>query len=96
MSREKSVSKFLKQGSCNEEPIRSILPRIVEDGTEVEKLTYQCFDNVQIVSYIVHGMGHVWPPNSPQATERLSGSNSHNLDATAEIVDFFLNIQKKS
>ncbi|MCI0677999.1 MAG: polyhydroxybutyrate depolymerase, partial [Actinobacteria bacterium] len=57
-----------------------------EDGTSVELRTYtSCeFDTVH---YVVHGMGHTWPPHDP-LVERVAGQTSHNLVASEVIWEF--------
>lgn len=61
----------------------------VADGTWVESLDHaDCRDHAVVRSLVVHGMGHAWPPRSGRVAS--SGPGSMNLDATKEIVDFFM------
>ncbi len=90
ISRQESVGRFAAASGCAPEPVSTRLPASVNDGTTVEKLSYGgCRGGAEVVSYIVHGMGHAWPPRAPESGRTL-GATSGNLDATAVIVDFFL------
>jgi poly(3-hydroxybutyrate) depolymerase len=58
----------------------------------VEARVYgSCAANAEVRAVVVHGMGHVWPPRSGQTD--ASGPSSRNLDATAEIVSFFMGLE---
>jgi polyhydroxybutyrate depolymerase len=92
ISRSDSIYKFAVANDCNTSPRSFRRHPAVDDGTWVEELTYSCRnDGVVVRSLVVHGMGHVWPPRSGQATR--SGPTTGNLDATLEIVNFFMSIQ---
>ena len=70
-------------------PRKRELPVRVEDGTRVEQTTYApCRGGSEVVLYLVEGMGHGWPPRSPQA-RRVSGPTSQNIDATQVVWEFF-------
>ncbi|MCP4418997.1 MAG: prolyl oligopeptidase family serine peptidase [Chloroflexi bacterium] len=89
VSVDESIGIFTAVNNCNPLPNREMLPILVEDGTSVEKQSYlNCQNGGEVVSYIIHGGGHAWPPLSPLL--RLSGASSGNLDATSLIVDFFM------
>lgn len=77
------------KNKCIPFPITTRLPLQINDGTWVEQITYaQCVDSTEVRYYIVHGMGHGWPPKRPQAP-RLAGPTSQNIDATKVIWEFF-------
>jgi len=89
VSHEASVGIFAKRNGCDLSPQKDTLPAQVQDGTTVEKWTYpSCAGRNEVVSYIIHGGGHAWPPNPPQAP-RMTGVSSQNLDATQVIWEFF-------
>lgn len=75
-------------GGCTSTPVIEQLPPAVNDGTSVEKRSYACVGSARLIVYRVHGMGHSWPPRSPRLPS--SGPPSGNIDATAEVVSFFL------
>jgi polyhydroxybutyrate depolymerase len=98
-SQQKSVSVFASKAGCDLTPMREDLVPKVSDGTTVEKETYSsCAKNISVGAYIVHGGGHAWPPRASQLSllgSSRAGISSKNLDATAEIVKFFLAIPKE-
>ena len=60
-----TVKIFAEANSCSASYASQFLPPIiVDDPTRVEKRDYyNCPSGKEVVSYVVHGMGHVWPPN---------------------------------
>ncbi|MDP3703637.1 MAG: PHB depolymerase family esterase [Candidatus Omnitrophota bacterium] len=89
LSTEASLGIFLHRNGCATTPVRAFLPTLVEDGTTVEHYTYPgCAHQTEVIWYLVHGMGHGWPPKPPQA-RRIAGPTSHNIDATQVIWEFF-------
>lgn len=90
ISRQESVGRFAAANGCAPDPFSERLSARVNDGTTVEMLSYGgCRGGAEVVSYVVHGMGHAWPPRAPESGRKL-GATSGNLDATAVIVDFLL------
>lgn len=90
LSRQESIGKFAIANGCLPQATSEKLPAAGKDGTWVEKLTYTgCSSRAEVLSYVVHGMGHVWPPRSTRGGKKM-GNTSQNLDATRLIVDFFL------
>lgn len=64
------------------------LPDIADDGTRVMRETVtQCVDGAELDFYTVAGGGHNWPGSSGGG--RFAGNISQDIDATAEILDFF-------
>lgn len=91
ISRSASLFPFSRINGCSPQPISQQRQPQVNDGTSVEDIVYSgCRTNAAVRSIIVHGMGHVWPPNDAQLSS--SGPTSQNLDATREIVEFFMAI----
>ena len=84
-----SVKIFAEESGCNLSYNVEMLPKIEEDGTSVEKHVYKnCSTGKDIVSYVILGMGHTWPPR-PAFLPRISGPTSKNINATDVIWDFF-------
>jgi len=93
-SLKKSVSIFVTVNGCSDAYSSQTLPVVFQDGTSVEKFTYNnCQSDTEVVSYIVDGMGHAWPLGSDSASGSRK-SSTKNLDATKEIVEFFLRHHK--
>lgn len=77
------------KNSCPNPPAVSNLPPQVNDGTSVTETRYSgCRNSTEVRYYIVHGMGHVWPPNPPQVL-RKNNPTSRNIDATETFWSFF-------
>jgi polyhydroxybutyrate depolymerase len=74
--------------SCNPTPTIERLPSTVNDGTSIDQFTYSG-GSADVVYYIVHGMGHTWPPHPPEKFEFEAGVTSQNINATDVIWDFF-------
>lgn len=92
LSRSASMARFARASGCRAVPVATRRAPRVPDGTWVEDLRYPgCAAGAEVRSVVVHGMGHVWPPRSGQTN--ASGPSSGNLDATAEIVRFFLSLR---
>jgi polyhydroxybutyrate depolymerase len=90
VSADESIAAFAEAAGCAHHPRVRRLPPQVDDGTAVERRTStRCGEGSRVIALRVEGMGHAWPPRNPQLP-RVSGRTSHNLDATAEIVAFFL------
>ena len=96
ISATRSAGIFASAAGCQAAPTSTRRPPQVDDGTSVEEIRWSgCRGRSnaasgRIVLLAVHGGGHAWPPNTPQGGEERFGKGSQNLDATAEIVDFFL------
>jgi polyhydroxybutyrate depolymerase len=74
---------------CNlTQNVANVPPR-VNDGTRVVKYSYSgCSAGTNVDYYIVQGMGHGWPP-AKGGFARVSGSTSHNINATDLMWNFF-------
>jgi len=92
-SHEGSIEVFAKSDGCSLNYATERLASIVDDGTWIEKQTFTgCNGHYEVISYIVHGGGHTWPPYSGRL--RVTGHTSGNLNATKEIVEFFMRHSK--
>ena len=74
--------------SCNPTPTIKRLPSTINDGTSIDQFTYSG-GSADVVYYVVHGMGHTWPPYPPEKFEFEAGLTSQNINATDVIWDFF-------
>ena len=74
---------------CNlTQNVANVPPRL-NDGTRVVKYSYSgCSAGTNVDYYIVQGMGHGWPPVKG-GFSRVSGSTSHNINATDVMWNFF-------
>jgi len=84
---EESVGRFADANSCDSNPEIALRVPEIDDDTEIETRTYTNCD-AAVISYIVRGGGHVWPPRVPRV--RAGGTPTANLDATQVIVTFFI------
>lgn len=90
VSADKSLALFAKaancQGSLTSTPL---LPKYPDDPT-VRKVEYSaCTAGTQVGAYWIDGGGHTWPPKKGQLIGK-NGEPTRNLDATKEIVQFFM------
>jgi polyhydroxybutyrate depolymerase len=88
-SAQATAAFWAQHNGCDPEPtVQALEPTSEDDETTVELRTWRgCQGDALIDYYIVHGMGHTWPPLEG-AAPRLSGPSSHQLDATALIWAF--------
>jgi len=79
LSAEDAMKFWAEKNGCSSGPlVTNILPQ-VNDGTSVTKKQYtRCNNNAEVVYYIVKGMGHTWPPKSPQVP-LASGPSTKNI-----------------
>ncbi|TSC77521.1 MAG: polyhydroxybutyrate depolymerase, partial [Parcubacteria group bacterium Gr01-1014_33] len=89
LSAQDAMKFWASKNGCNLTPAVTNLPPQVNDGTNVTKKHYtNCRNNVEVAYYIVNGMGHTWPPKSPQVPF-VSGPSTKNIDATEVFWEFF-------
>jgi polyhydroxybutyrate depolymerase len=77
---------------CAPEVTLTRLPVLVQDGTSVERRSYQsCRTHVDVVWYEIEGGGHRWPPEtvSDARSQAENGVSSQNLNASEVIWAFF-------
>jgi len=83
---------WVTKNQCDTTPAVTPVPVRENDGTSVTKYEYEnCQTNNRVEYYIVEGMGHTWPPNTPPAP-RVSGGTSQNIIATDVIWEFFVSL----
>jgi polyhydroxybutyrate depolymerase len=92
-SQAESVGKFAAANGCDAAAKTETLPVKVQDGTSIELQTYgNCTNGARVEAYVVRNGGHTWPPRESQVES--GGKATGNLDATQEIVDFFIGPSK--
>jgi polyhydroxybutyrate depolymerase len=91
LSTEDTLKIFINTDKCSPTPTEENMTPEVDDRTSVTKRTYgKCEGNTDVVSYIIHGGGHQWPPYKIPAVFG-AGKSSQNIDASKVIWDFFKN-----
>ncbi|MEW4452678.1 PHB depolymerase family esterase [Bremerella sp. JC817] len=84
-----AIENWVTANHANKTPTVEQLPVTVDDGTSVEKFTYAATGpgSAEVVLLKIHGGGHTWPGKESRLD--LLGPTTHNLDANAEIWNFF-------
>ena len=77
-----------ENNSCNNLIIEQ-LPIIKDDGIRAEKWSYDDCDPTCVLFKMI-GAGHTWPSGGNFLNEEHVGKPSYEIDASREIVDFFL------
>jgi polyhydroxybutyrate depolymerase len=89
-SATETMKLWAKVNGCNLTQNIANIPPGVNDGTRVVKYSYSgCSAGNNVDYYIVQGMGHGWPPAKGGFAMRVSGSTSHNINATDVLWNFF-------
>ena len=81
---------WAKANRCADTPAVTELPVKVEDGTRISRTAWSGCPQSAVVFYEVIGGGHTWPGGMQYLPPGLIGRTTHNLDASAAILDFFL------
>lgn len=89
----KKFSEFwAKQDGCNADPTSTKLPDVAHDNTVVTKHEFQhC--KVPVVFYSIAGGGHAWPKGMERKFRVVPSVESHQVDATETIWQFFSNLK---
>lgn len=83
-----TIEAWKKANNIQTNPLRTLLPLKVEDGTLIEKYTYGVSgDSERLVLYKIIGGGHAWPGHVYKP--RVLGVTSMNMDANEVIWEFF-------
>ncbi|MBI1247672.1 prolyl oligopeptidase family serine peptidase [bacterium] len=84
-----AIENWVKANNANPIPTIERMPAAVDDGTWIEKFTYDQSgpDSAEVILFKIHGGGHTWPGKESRLD--LLGASTHNLDANSEILDFF-------
>lgn len=83
------VEFWKRHNSCGEPEERTLPKRIANDKTKVVVRQHNgCREDTQLLFYTIEGGGHTWPSGADQPPW-LVGPTSREMDATAEIWNFF-------
>jgi len=89
----KEYSEFwAKQNGCDAKPVATALPDIAHDGTVVTKMEFQHCKRAPVIFYSIAGGGHAWPSGAERKFRLVPSVESHQVDATALIWEFFKNL----
>lgn len=82
---------WAKNNGCGKPSERLLPDSDPSDGTRVEEVRYrQCKDDAEVVLWEVDGGGHTWPgARERPGITRIVGKTSRDIDASAEIWEFF-------
>ena len=90
ISAEATAARFASINGCAPTPVAQPMPdRAPRDGTRAVRLSFaRCA--AEVVLYRIDGGGHTWPgPGRQTAISGIVGRTSRDIDATAEIWEFF-------
>jgi polyhydroxybutyrate depolymerase len=83
-----TIRAWVRHNGCPETPAESLLPDTAPDGTQVKSRAYRPGrDGSEVILEIVENGGHTWPGGPMLA--RFLGPTSQDLDASAQIWEFF-------
>lgn len=89
LSAEEQVAWWAKHNRCAKKPKVEMLPDKIDDGTTVERWTYEpTKDGAPVIFYKVKGGGHTWP-GAPFQPAALLGKTCRDFKATEVIWEFF-------
>jgi polyhydroxybutyrate depolymerase len=81
---------WAKVNHCAAAPTTAELPVKTQDGTRVSLTSWPGCPQSAVLYYDIIGGGHTWPGGPQYLPRLLIGRTTHNLDASATILDFFL------
>lgn len=85
---EHSINAWVKANGCKSDPIVSMLPEKVKDGTSVVRKTYGSGkDGSEVVLIEIKGGGHTWPGQEPRL--KVLGKSTKNISANDLMWEFF-------
>jgi polyhydroxybutyrate depolymerase len=85
---EHSIRSWVVANGCPPEPLITTLENCDEDGTRTVRSVYgPGRDGAEVVLYLTHGAGHVWPGRPPRP--HYLGKTTYNISANDLIWDFF-------
>lgn len=87
-----TIAYWVKMNGCDPSPLVTVIPKAVpDDGTAVKRFEFEGGrNNTEVVAYIVAQGGHTWPGfHTYPAWAKIAGKTAMNVDATAELIEFF-------
>lgn len=91
---EEVLKKWAIADGCDNRAIIANLPVMVNDGTSINKETYEGPNGIEVIGYTVNNGGHTWPGGTQYLPKAIIGSLSHNMNACDVIWDFFKRYHK--
>jgi polyhydroxybutyrate depolymerase len=87
-SLDHSIRAWVAANSCPPEPVNTTLENLYDDGTTTVRCVYgPGRAGAEVVLYLTHGAGHVWPGQPPRP--HYLGKTTYNIIANDIIWDFF-------
>lgn len=88
-SHEDILKKWAAVDKCDNKPVVTDPPVLVNDGTSVQKVEYSNADGPKVIGFTIVDGGHTWPGGTQYLPKFMIGSLSKNLNACDEIWKFF-------
>ncbi len=86
---EDLLRKWAAVDHCDNKPVTTNLPVIVNDGTSVVKEEFTSNSGLKVIGFTIVDGGHTWPGGSQYLPKFMIGSVTKNLNACDEIWKFF-------
>jgi polyhydroxybutyrate depolymerase len=91
LSASATIAFWAKNAHCGAPMTTPIVSTVPPDGTSVEQTVYQdCVAGTTVKLFSVRGAGHTWPGGPQYLPARYIGAVSGQIDASAYIIDFFV------
>lgn len=85
---EETIQEWARANGCPPTPHTMSLPNREDDGTSTVRYVYgPGRDNTEVVLYLIHGAGHIWPGRPPRPY--YLGKTTYNWSANGVIWEFF-------
>jgi polyhydroxybutyrate depolymerase len=85
---EHSILAWVDANGCPDTPVNTTLANRIDDGTTTEVRVYgPGREGSEVVLYLIHGAGHIWPGRSPRP--HYLGKTTYNVSANEVIWEFF-------
>ena len=89
---EEAMRHWATHNHCQQKPVNTVLPDTdPSDGTRVTRISYRDGrQGTEVQLLKIDGGGHNWPNTRQYAPESLIGKTCRDIDATEELLQFFL------
>jgi polyhydroxybutyrate depolymerase len=85
---EHTIRAWVEANGCPKRPVTTTLANSVDDGTSTERRVYgPGRDASDVVLYLIHGAGHIWPGRPPRP--HYLGKTTYSVSANEVIWEFF-------